>query len=222
MKQSREERCTYIIELLEKEYPIAPCSLIYTSPFQLLIATILAARTRDDCVNAIAPQLFNLYPDAKAMAKASPDHLFKIIKDVTYPDAKTDYLIKTSSLIDEKYNGIVPSDFMTLQSFPGVGRKTANMICVEAFGIPAFPVDTHIQRISYRLGLTNSNDVLHTEKLLCQFIPKEAWKDTYRRMILHGKNCCSVIQPKCEKCCIRQYCETLNPSQKEQQYFLNF
>lgn len=222
MPQSRRERCLNIADLLEKEYGASHCPLIFHSPFQLLIALILSARTQDECVNRVVHTLFEKYPNAHALSLSDEDDLLQIIKDVTYSEVKVKNLRKTAQIIDQQYGGEVPSDRMTLLSLPGVGSKSVNMLSVEAFGLNAFPVDTHVQRLSYRTGISLSTDVLETEKTLCQFVPANRMKALYRQMIEHGKKCCTSNSPRCEGCCIRLYCETCTPTQKEEQYFWSF
>lgn len=222
MQMSRKERCLKIAELLKKEYGTSHCPLNFQSPFQLLVALILSARTQDECVNRILPTLFERYPDAHALSLSDADELLQIIQEVTYSDVKVTYLRDSARIIDQRYGGEVPSDRMALLSLPGVGRKSANLLSVEAFGVDAFPVDTHVQRVSYRTGISLSKNVEMTEKTLCQFVPSNQMKELYRQMIEHGKKYCTAVSPRCDKCCIRLYCETCTPTQKEEQYFWSF
>lgn len=221
MQLSRKERCLRVLDLLVNTFQETQCFLDFETPFQLLVASLLAARTHDECVNRVTKVLFLKYPDADAMRSANRMELLSIIKEVTYPEPKVEYLLQASGLLCEKYEGNVPREMLSLLSLPGLGRKSANLIMVEAFGMPAFPVDTHVVRVSNRLGITDSKREEDVEKLLCQFFPKEVWKEAYRRFVMLGKSYCRFEHPLCEGCCVKDFCETHSPSQKPQEYFLD-
>lgn len=204
-------KCTtidVILNTLANTYPEAICELNYRNPFELLIATILSAQTTDQKVNAITPKLFAQYPTSKKMLELTPTQLEEIIKSIGLFRTKAKNILKTCSLLEIKYQGEVPSDLEKLIELPGVGRKTASVVLANAFGIPAFPVDTHILRVSYRLGLTQQKDPLKVEKDLTGLIPRELWIDTHHRIIFHGRRICKARNPQCSLCPLSDACPT--------------
>ena len=187
--------------------PVVQTELEYGNTFQLVVAVVLSAQCTDKRVNLITPDLFQLYPDAESMAKASQDEILDYVKSCSYPNSKAGYLYKLSNMLVDEFNGEVPDDFIALQKLPGVGRKTANVIMSVAFKQPAMAVDTHVFRVSERLGLTwRSKTPLQTEKQLVENIPAELLPDAHHWLILHGRYVCVARKPKCQKCGLTEYC----------------
>ena len=189
--------------------PVAETELHYGSPFQLLVAVILSAQCTDKRVNMVTPALFEAYPDAAAMAQATPDDLFQYIRSVSYPNSKSQHLAAMARMLVSDFDGQVPDNIDDLQRLPGVGRKTANVIAAVVFEQPAMPVDTHVFRVSNRIGLThNSKTPLETERALTKHIPEALIPKAHHWLILHGRYVCQARKPKCEQCCISDLCET--------------
>ncbi len=182
--------------------------LEYGSVFQLLIAVVLSAQCTDKRVNMVTPELFSAYPDAKALSEADEAEIFEYIKSVSYPNSKTKHIIELSKMIMRDFNGEVPSDMDDLQKLPGVGRKTANVMQAVAFGRNAMPVDTHVYRVSHRLGLVgkNCNTPLKVEKELCKYIPEEETGKAHHWLLLHGRYICKSLNPQCSKCPFDDFC----------------
>lgn len=189
--------------------PVAETELHYGSPFQLLVAVILSAQCTDKRVNMVTPALFEAYPDAAAMAQATPEELFRYIRSVSYPNSKSQHLAAMARMLVSDFGGQVPDNIDDLQRLPGVGRKTANVIAAVVFDQPAMPVDTHVFRVSNRIGLTrNSKTPLETERALTKHIPEALIPKAHHWLILHGRYVCQARKPKCEQCCISDLCET--------------
>ena len=189
--------------------PVAESELHYTNPFELLCAVMLSAQCTDKRVNMVTPALFAAYPTAEAMAKASAEDVFQYVKSVSYPNAKAQHLVGMAQRLVEAYNGEVPSNIDDLQTLPGVGRKTANVVCAVIWNQPTMAVDTHIFRISERIGLTtNSKSPLETEKQLVKYIPEEVIPKAHHWLLLHGRYVCKARKPLCETCGIKLYCKT--------------
>ena len=195
-----------ILHRLDAAYPEAGCALHYDNQFQLLCAVMLSAQTTDISVNKVTPVLFQYYPDAASMAKADPAHLEEIIRSIGLYRNKSRNLIQMSAELDRKYGGLVPGSYEKLVALPGVGRKTANVVLAEGFGIQRIAVDTHVYRVANRIGLANSDNVLETEKELMNCIPETAWTRAHHLLIFHGRNCCTARRPKCEECPIAMLC----------------
>lgn len=187
--------------------PVAESELKYENPFQLLVAVVLSAQCTDKRVNMTTPDLFRRFPDAFAMAVGSVEEIYELIKSISYPNNKSKHLLALAKKLVEDFNGVVPDDMDLLQTLPGVGRKTANVVEAVAFRKPAMPVDTHVFRVANRIGLvTDAKTPLETEKQLVKHIPAEILSTAHHWLILHGRYVCMARKPKCEECGIRAYC----------------
>ena len=205
---TKNERYKYVLDWFRENMESAETELSYKTDFQLLVAVILSAQCTDKRVNMITPRLFEDYPDASAMSCASPEVLYEYIRSCTYPNSKAKHLSETAKILAEKYDGKIPDDVDELQKLPGVGRKTANVIAAVLFKQPKMPVDTHVFRVSERIGLaTNSKNVLQTEKQLVKHIPPKDIPDAHHWLILHGRYVCTARSPKCNQCGIKDYCK---------------
>lgn len=204
------EQVTEILDRLEAEYPQAKCALHHENVFQLLTATMLSAQTTDKRVNMITPALFRDYPDAFALAQSDPETIAGYIRSIGLYRNKSKNLVAMAQKLVVDYDGEVPDNMKELVKLPGVGRKTANVVLADGFNQPHIAVDTHVQRVSNRIGLVHEKDVLHTEKSLMQTIPEDRWISTHHVLIFHGRNCCTARNPQCESCCIRDLCEHNN------------
>lgn len=189
-------------------FPNAKAELNYTNPFELLIAVVLSAQTTDKAVNKVTEILFKKYPNAEALSQAELSDVENIIKTIGLYHNKAKNIIALSRDLTEKFNGEVPADRDQLESLPGVGRKTTNVVISNAFGIPALAVDTHVARISIRLGLAKPSDnVLEIEKKLNRKIPKEQWLKVHHQMIFFGRYHCLAKNPKCQSCPLIDDCK---------------
>ena len=207
VKVKVNERYKAIIEWFEANMPVAESELNYRNPFELLVAVMLSAQCTDKRVNMVTPALFAAYPDAVAMAKATPEQVFSFIHSVSYPNAKAQHLVAMAQQLTERHNGQVPCDEDALVALSGVGRKTAHVIMAVLWNCPTMAVDTHIFRISERLGLTtNSKNVLQTERQLTKYIPAELIPKAHHWLLLHGRYVCTARKPHCEQCGIREFC----------------
>ena len=196
-----------MIARFEREMPVAETELHYANPFQLLVAVILSAQCTDKRVNMVTPALFAAYPDAAAMAKASADDILTYIHSVSYPNSKSRHLADMARMLDAEFDGVVPSDIDALQRLPGVGRKTANVVAAVVFDLPAMPVDTHVFRVSNRIGLTrNSKTPLETERTLVRHIPADKLSTAHHWLILHGRYVCQARKPRCGSCFLADLC----------------
>jgi endonuclease-3 len=205
---TKKERYQYIINYFNQHAPNAETELIYDNPFQLLVAVILSAQCTDVRVNLTTPKLFEKYPDATSMAKAGFDELFPLIKSISYPNNKTKHLIGMSNMLLDKFNGKVPMTVNELVQLPGVGRKTANVVTSVIDEQPNMAVDTHVFRVSARIGLTtNATTPLAAEKQLIQYFPKELIHKAHHWLILHGRYVCVARNPKCDACGISNACK---------------
>ena len=210
-----QERYEGLIKWFSENMPTAETELHYESPFQLLVAVILSAQCTDKRVNMVTPALFRDYPTPEVMAEASPEALFEYIKSVTFPNNKAKALAKAARMIVNDFNGKVPSDFDNLIKIPGVGRKTANVMLAVVFDKAAMPVDTHVFRVSNRIGLTdNSMTPLETEKTLVAHIPEHLLSKAHHWLILHGRYVCTARNPRCGECGISQICRYFEKKQK--------
>jgi endonuclease-3 len=180
--------------------------LAHRDPFQLLIATILSAQTTDRSVNSITPELFRRYPTAADLAAADPAVVEELIKPTGFFRTKTRRIIAASRKLVEGFGGEVPGSMEDLVSLPGIGRKTANVILGVGFGVPGFPVDTHVTRLTNRLKLTASKDPVKIERQVCAIVPKEEWTGLSLRLILHGRRVCIARRPRCEECLLNDFC----------------
>ena len=206
---TNKQRYQKVLAWFAENMPVAESELHYTNPFELLCAVVLSAQCTDKRVNMVTPELFAAYPTAEAMAKASAEDVFQYVKSVSYPNAKAQHLVGMAQRLVEAYNGEVPSNIDDLQTLPGVGRKTANVVCAVIWNQPTMAVDTHIFRISERIGLTtNSKSPLETEKQLVKYIPAEIIPKAHHWLLLHGRYVCKARKPLCESCGIKPYCKT--------------
>ena len=202
------ERYKYLIAYFLEHSPEAETELIYDDPFQLLVAVILSAQCTDKRVNMTTPLIFEKYPDASKMSKATVDELFALIKSISYPNNKAKHLAGMSKLLMEKYNGEVPMTVDELVELPGVGRKTANVVTSVIDEQPNMAVDTHVFRVSARIGLTvGAKTPVATEKQLIRHLPKEYVYRAHHWLILHGRYVCIARKPKCEICNLRPVCK---------------
>jgi endonuclease-3 len=199
-------RARKIDRTLALTYPDARIELDFDDPFQLLVVTVLSAQTTDRRVNAVRPTLFAAYPDAAAMAAAPREHLEQIIGPLGFFRAKTDALLKLSGALVERYDGKVPPRLDDLVTLPGVGRKTANVVLGNAFGIPGITVDTHFGRLSRRFGFTTDDDPVKVEHTVGALVPKKDWTDFSQRMIWHGRRICHAKKPACGACPLATLC----------------
>ena len=196
------------LDVLSLAYPDAQCELVHQSPFELLMAVILSAQTTDKSVNLVTPALFRRYPTPAAMAAASLADLEDALKQLGLFRNKAKHLQATATTLLEQFHGQVPRTRNALMSLPGVGRKTANVVLSVAFGIPAVPVDTHVERIAKRLGLAkDADDVLAVEQKLQRKIPRELWSSSHHQMIHFGRYFCTAQNPRCDACSLTDQCK---------------
>jgi endonuclease-3 len=204
----REERFKKFIEYFSIHQPVAETELEYISPFHLLIAVILSAQCTDKRVNMITPPLFKKYPTPEKLAKATYAEVFEFIKSCSYPNNKSKHLVEMAKMLVTDFNSEVPSDIDELQKIPGVGRKTANVIAAVVYDKPVMAVDTHVFRVSARIGLTvNAKTPLETEKQLVKYIPEKYISKAHHWLILHGRYICIARKPKCGECGIKVICK---------------
>ncbi len=202
-----KEKAVKAVELLEKEYPEAICSLVYTDPLQLLIATRLAAQCTDKRVNIVTPSLFEHFPDAKAFAEGDIEEIEELIKTCGLYKTKARDIKAMCEMLCKEYGGIVPDSIEELVRLPGIGRKTANLVVGDIYGKPAVVVDTHCIRITSRLGFHNTKDAAKIERILRPLLPPEKSNDFCHRLVLHGRAVCTARNPKCEDCCMKEICD---------------
>jgi endonuclease-3 len=205
----KQERYEAVIDYFLEHVPVAETELYYENPFQLLVAVILSAQCTDKRVNLTTPGIFKKYPTPQKMAKASFDDLFPLIKSISYPNNKTKHLIGMSQLLLDNFKGEVPMTIQELVTLPGVGRKTANVITSVIDQQPNMAVDTHVYRVSRRIGLVpqTATTPLAVEKELIKNIPSELVHKAHHWLILHGRYACLARCPKCDQCGIQSYCK---------------
>ena len=203
---ARTRRARRINRTLAVRYPDAHCELDYADPYQLLVATVLSAQTTDVRVNQTTPELFARYPGPAQMAAADPDDLEQVLRPLGFFRAKTRSVQGLSAVLLERFGGQVPRRMADLVTLPGVGRKTANVVLGNAFGVPALPVDTHVQRLSHRLGLTGADDPVTIEADLCALVERREWTMFSHRMIIHGRRACFARRPACGACPVAVWC----------------
>ncbi|MFA0815367.1 MAG: endonuclease III [Anaerofustis sp.] len=199
-----------IIALLEEEYGGTKCGLDFSTPYELLTATILSAQCTDVRVNIVTKQLFPIADTPQEMLAFGQQKLQDIIRPCGLSKTKSANIIKTAQMLLDHFNGEVPDDFDALTSLAGVGRKTANVVLSNAFGEDAIAVDTHVFRVSNRIGLAHANDVVKTEAMLRAIIDKDKWSNAHHWLIWHGRLVCSARKPKCSACVLRELCEYPN------------
>lgn len=205
---TKKQRYEFVLKWFQENVPEAETELLYDNSFQLLVAVILSAQCTDKRVNLTTPYIFARYPDAPSLAKAELDDLFTIIRSISYPNNKAKHLIGMAQMLQERFNGEVPHTVDELVQLPGVGRKTANVITSVIDAQPNMAVDTHVFRVSARIGLTtNAKNPLQAEKQLIANIPKELVHIAHHWLILHGRYTCLARKPKCEECKLSQVCK---------------
>jgi len=196
-----------LIQYFQREMPEAETELEYAEPYELIVAVILSAQCTDKRVNTITPGFFKKFPDAPSLAKASQDEVFERIRSCSYPNNKSRHLIGMARTLVSEFGGQVPADVELLQKLPGVGRKSANVIASVIYNMPVMPVDTHVFRVSARIGLTsNARTPLQTERQLTKYFPESLISKAHHWLILHGRYICSARKPKCQQCGVRDIC----------------
>jgi endonuclease-3 len=199
-----------MMDIFNEVYPSPKCELNYDTPFQLLIATVLAAQATDKKVNEVTKQLFKKYKAPADFLELAEDDLAKEIKSINFYRTKARNILSICRILVTEFNGQVPRNQEHLVKLPGVGRKTANVVLSNAFGVPAIAVDTHVHRVSNRLGLVDTSNVLDTELELQKIILKEQWSVAHNYLVLHGRYVCTAKKPKCEACKISYLCKNYN------------
>lgn len=204
----REDRYRFIVDYFSRNQPNAETELQFSNPFELLVAVVLSAQCTDKRVNLITPPLFRRFPDAEALAQGSVDEIFSYIRSVSYPNNKAKHLAGLGRMLQEQFQSVVPSSVDDLQKLPGVGRKTANVIASVIFNQPTMAVDTHVFRVSKRIGLVNQNakTPLAVELQLYRYLSKDVIPKAHHWLILHGRYVCMARNPQCMKCEIQQAC----------------
>lgn len=205
---TRKERYNYILDYFRKNVGEVSTELMFGSAFQLLCATLLSAQCTDKRINAITPALFAKFPDAKAMAAAEVEDVFELVRSVSYPNSKAKHLVEMARMVVDTYGGEIPSDPNELVKLPGVGRKTANVLQAVWFGKPTLAVDTHVYRVSHRLGLVpaDANTPRKVEDYLMRNIPLGEVSSAHHWILLHGRYICKSLRPMCEKCPFEFFC----------------
>lgn len=205
---TKKERYENVINWFLEHMPVAETELHYTTPYELLIAVILSAQCTDKRVNMETPALFMDFPTPESLASTTPDVIFEYIKSISFPNNKAKHLVNMAKMLVKDFNSEVPSELNDLVKLPGVGRKTANVIMSVVFDKPAMAVDTHVFRVSNRIGLTNNSKTpLETEKELVKNIPTQYISTAHHWLILHGRYVCQARKPKCETCGLQLYCK---------------
>lgn len=201
-----KERYEGVINYFKTNVPIAETELQYSNPFELIVAVILSAQCTDKRINQVTPKLFRDYPTAEALASASSDTIFNYIRSVSYPNNKAKHLVNMANMLLKDFNGVIPSDIDQLVKLPGVGRKTANVVASVIYDKPAMAVDTHVFRVSNRLGLTKAKTPLQSEQQLIKHIPEQYVATAHHWLILHGRYTCLARTPKCGECKLTEWC----------------
>lgn len=205
---TKKERYNYIISYFLENRPVAETELVYSDPYELIVAVILSAQCTDKRVNQITPALFSRFPDAYKMARASHDEIYEFIKSCSYPNNKAKHLLGMSKMLVKDFDGKVPSEINILQKLPGVGRKTANVIASVIYHKPAMAVDTHVFRVANRIGLTtNAKTPLAVEVQLTKNFPERLIPLAHHWLILHGRYICKARTPLCDECGLREACK---------------
>ena len=211
MKTPAETR--EILDALESQHPDADTELHYRTPFQLLVATILSAQSTDQRVNMVTPSLFERYPNARALAHATPEELEPQIHATGFFRQKSKSLISTAKALVERHGGDVPADMEALTALSGVGRKTANVVLGHALDVPGLPVDRHVLRVSNRIGIAEGDDAVRVEEQLCRALPRARWTRASDTMILHGRRVCRP-KPLCDRCAVQERCDYYHALQR--------
>lgn len=212
---NKKERFEKVIDYFTETMPVAETELDYTNPYELIVAVILSAQCTDKRVNMITPPFFERFPDVTALATATTEEIFELIKSCSYPNNKAKHLSGMASMLVSEYQGIVPDTMDELQKLPGVGRKTANVILSVAFRKPAMAVDTHVFRVAARMGLTTgAKNPYETEMQLIKYIPEEKIPLAHHWLILHGRYICTARKPGCVKCGVQHLCKYVEKKSK--------
>ena len=211
-----KEKALKVCDLLEEEYPLAKCTLNYEQAWQLMVSVRLAAQCTDARVDIVTAVLFEKYPTPEKLAEADYNDVLSIVRPCGLGASKTRDILASMKKLVEEYNGIVPDDLDTLLTFPGVGRKSANLIVGDIYGKPAIVCDTHCIRISNLIGLTNNKQPDKVEKDLRLIVPPERGNDLCHRFVLHGRACCVARRPQCDKCCLKAVCDYALQRKNEQ------
>ena len=208
-KRELYDKCS---ERLAKAYPEAATELHFSSPYELIVAVMLSAQCTDKRVNMVTPALFEAFPTVQDMAAATPAQIFPFVKSVSYPNAKSEHLAEMARMVCERFNGEIPTTMDEMVTLPGVGRKTANVMLAVAFGGQAMPVDTHVFRVSHRIGLVpeRCTTPLSVEKELVKYFPKDILSTAHHWLILHGRYVCTARAPKCADCTLNDLCHYCN------------
>lgn len=205
---NKQQRFEKVLDYFIQNHPVAETELHYKTPYQLLVAVILSAQCTDKRVNMVTPALFKQFPEPEALAAADSDEVLHYIKSISYPNNKAKHLVGMAQMLVHDFKGKIPSDINDLQKLPGVGRKTANVIASVIYNKPAMAVDTHVFRVSARLGLTtNAKTPLETEKQLVKYIPEDKIAIAHHWLILHGRYICTAKSPKCAECGLKPFCK---------------
>lgn len=211
MKTPAEARA--ILDALEGQHPGADTELVWRTPFELLVATILSAQSTDRRVNEVTPALFKRFPDAQSLARAKPEVIEPMILSTGFFRAKSRALTGMAQALVAKHGGQVPADMDALTELPGVGRKTANVVLGHALGVPGLPVDRHVLRVSNRIGLASGDDPVRVEAQLCALLPRDRWTRTSDTLILHGRRVCRP-KPLCDQCAVAEHCDFYNRARR--------
>lgn len=209
-----KERYDNIIRWFSQNRPEAESELVHANPFQLLVAVMLSAQCTDKRVNMVTPALFQRFPDAKALSAADFDEVYELVKTVSYPNAKAHHLIEMAQKLVSDFGAEVPQTVEQLMTLPGVGRKTANVVASIYFGAPVIAVDTHVFRVSRRLGISKGDDVSEVEKELTRHIPEEIRAKFHHWILLHGRYVCTARNPFCEECGLKNWCKGFQNERK--------
>ena len=213
---NRKQRYEHLLDYFRRQMPEVTTELAFSSPFQLLVATMLSAQCTDKRVNEVTPALFERFPDVRRMAEAEEGEVYDYVKSVSYPNSKSRHLVQMARMVVEEFGGEIPSDPQLLVKLPGVGRKTANVVQAVAFGKPTMAVDTHVYRVSHRMGLVSRTDntPLKVEQQLMRYIPEEDVPKAHHWLLLHGRYVCTSRAPHCEKCEFESICPKIMEGSK--------
>jgi len=215
---TRKERIRRVMEYFKVNHPVAETELKHHNPFELVVAVILSAQCTDKRVNMLTPALMERFPTPESMAEAEKEEILEYIKSCSYPNNKAKHLAGMARVLTEEFGGVVPDDVKNLQKLPGVGRKSANVIASVIYDKPTMAVDTHVFRVSKRLGLTrNAKNPLQAEKQLTEHIPEELIPKAHHWLILHGRYICTARKPKCHACPLNHLCQYYKHQVKDQQ-----
>lgn len=208
---TRKERFTSVVKYFQENMPEPETELEYTDPYELIVAVILSAQCTDKRVNLITPEFFKRFPNATSLASSTVEQVYELIKSCSYPNNKAKHLIGMARTLVHEFNNVVPSDVNLLQKLAGVGRKSANVIASVIYRMPVMPVDTHVFRVSERIGLTsNAKTPLQAERQLTQNFAQELITKAHHWLILHGRYICTARNPKCEECGLTNICKYFN------------